>query len=557
MLRFASTLTVALFLIPIGAGLIGTLLPAFGYFPTIGGESLSLQPWRDLLAYPGFWTSLRLTLTVGLAATVISLSLAVAICALGQERWWHRRLQQVMTPLLAAPHSAVAIGFAFLLVPSGWLARMGSPWLTGWLRPPDLVTIQDPFGLAFVAGLLIKEVPYLVMMIVGATAQVQVRPVLAVAQSMGYSRSVAWLKLVLPRIYPQIRLPVYAVLAFSLSVVEVGMILAPGNPPPLSVLATRWFANHDLRMYQPAAAAASLQLVIVIVCIALWRLGEVLVTSVGQLWIVRGGRGGSAGPLTAAFGGLAGITVLLGLAGLAGMAIWSVAHAWRFPDALPAQWTWQNWSIQSARIVGPAMATAVIALIAAAAAIVLTTSCLEDEQRSLRRPGRSALWLLYVPLLVPQIAFLFGIQVLLVRLGLDGTWLAVVWLHLVFVLPYVYLSLADPWRRLDARYVRSAISLGASPARVLFAVKLPMLARSILIALAVGFAVSVGQYLPTVFAGAGRIATITTEAVTLAGGADRRVIGIYTFLQAMLPLMVYGGALVATALLYRHRQGLK
>ena len=38
---------------------------------------------------------------------------------------------------------------------------------------------------------------------------------------------------------------------------------------------------------------------------------------------------------------------------------------------------------------------------------------------------------------------------------------------------------------------------------------------------------SVGQYLPTLFAGNGRVATLTTEAVTLAAGADRRVIGVY------------------------------
>ena len=39
---------------------------------------------------------------------------------------------------------------------------------------------------------------------------------------------------------------------------------------------------------------------------------------------------------------------------------------------------------------------------------------------------------------------------------------------------------------------------------------------------AVGFAVSAGLYLPTLFAGGGRFVTLTTEAVTLASGGDRR-----------------------------------
>ena len=97
------------------------------------------------------------------------------------------------------------------------------------------------------------------------------------------------------------------------------------------------------------------------------------------------------------------------------------------------------------------------------------------------------------------------------------------WAHLVFVLPYLFLSLADPWRALDPRYARTAASLGASPVARLLGVKLPLLLRPVLIACAVAFAVSVGQYLPTLFAGNGRVATLTTEAVTLAAGADRRV----------------------------------
>lgn len=557
MLRLAPLITVTLFLAPIGAGLIFTLLPAFGYFPAIGGTEFSLQPWRDLVAYPGFATALRLTLTSGFLATLLSLALAVGVCALAHGRGLLRRFEQLMTPLLAAPHAAVAIGFAFLVAPSGWLVRLVSPGLTGWHRPPDLVTIQDPLGLAFVAGLLLKEVPYLVLMISGAATQVQVRPSLAASRAMGYRGSIAWIKTVFPQIYPQIRLPVYAVLAFSLSVVEVGLILAPGNPPPLSILAARWFADYDLKLYFPAAAAATLQLALVIACIALWRLGERAVAVLGRIWIARGGRGGPARAALAASAGLAVLTGALGLLALGGMAVWSVASAWRFPDALPTQWSLHGWAVNAGQILRPTATTAAVAITATLLAIALTLACLENEQRRFRRPGASALWLLYLPLLVPQIAFLFGAQLILVRLDLDGTFLAVTWSHLLFVLPYVFLSLADPWRGLDPRFARIAAGLGASPARTFLRIKLPMLLRSVLIALAVGFAVSVGQYLPTLFAGAGRVATLTTEAVTLSSGGDRRIVGIFSFLQSALPLLVYGAVLALPAFVYRRRRGME
>jgi putative thiamine transport system permease protein len=190
-------------------------------------------------------------------------------------------------------------------------------------------------------------------------------------------------------------------------------------------------------------------------------------------------------------------------------------------------------------------------------ALLLSVACLEHEARYGRRPSNRALWLLYLPLLVPQIAFLFGAQVLLVLARLDGSWPALAWSHLIFVLPYVFLSLADPYRAWDERYARSARCLGATPNRVWLRVKLPMLLRPVLTALAVGFAVSVGQYLPTLFAGGGRFATLTTEAVALAAGGDRRVIGVYALLQMGLPFLGFALAQGIPAWRFRHRRGLQ
>ena len=190
-------------------------------------------------------------------------------------------------------------------------------------------------------------------------------------------------------------------------------------------------------------------------------------------------------------------------------------------------------------------------------ALALVLGCLENEQRQGLTTSGRGLWLLYTPLLVPQVSFLFGAQVLAVAAGIDGTWLALIWSHLLFVLPYVFLVLADPYRALDERYARSALCLGASPDRVFWRVKLPMLLRPVLFALAVGFAVSVAQYLPTLFAGGGRFATLTTEAVALAGGADRRVMGVFAFLQALLPLAGFALALAVPAWLFRRRRALR
>ena len=568
LLRLAPMLTVAAFAVPIAFGLVGTLMPAFGYLPAIGGDRWSLDPWRVLRDAPGFSTSLQLTLVVGWASTLMSVLLALAVAGFLHHRAGAKRLGSWLTPLLAMPHSALAIGFAFLILPSGWLVRWVSPGLTGWTIPPDVGTVGAASGWPLIAALVMKETPFLLLMILGALNQVRAPAQIAAARAIGYGPVMAWFKVVLPQVYPQIRLPIYAVLAFSLSVVDVAIVLGPGNPPTLAVQAVRWFSDPDTTRYFPAAAAATLLLGVVLASIGAWWLAEWMAQPLFRRWMERGGRGGAAAP-AAGVGAVAGaVLALLAVMSMLGMLLWSIAKPWRYPDAFPPGLTLDTWTRQSGQLAGPAGTTLLVGVVSTVLALVLTLACLENESVTPGPARRTApavaamsavsasVWLLYLPLLVPQIAFLFGLQVLLIRIGLDATTSAVVWAHLVFVLPYLFLSLAEPWRAFDTRYARAAASLGASPWRVFWRVKLPILLKPLLIASAVAFAISVGQYLPTLFAGAGRVATLTTEAVTLSAGADRRVIGTWTALQALFPLLAYLLATTAPRLLHANRKGL-
>ncbi len=556
-LRAAPGFTMLLFLAPVGAGLIGTWLPAFGIFPALGGDEFSLAGWRELFAYPGLGSALRLTLVSGLLSTFLSLALVIGFVASCGERKSFQALRRLIAPLLAVPHVAVAIGLAFLIAPSGWLVRLVSPWPSGWDTPPDIATVQDPYGFALTLGLVVKEMPFLFLMTLAALHQTQADRRLAIARSLGYGPVTAWIKTVLPAIYPQIRLPIYAVLAFSLSVVDMALILAPTTPPPLAVLVLRWFNDPDLSMRFVAAACASLQFGIVAAAIGSWRLLEILVAKLARSWLTDGRRGGSGGALAPLFGLAAGAICGLGAMSILGMAVWSIARRWRYPDILPSAISLDSWMRQGSSILNAGLNTLSIGLAAAAIATILVVACLENERRQRVPSNGRAIWLLYAPLLVPQIGFLFGTQVLAVHLNLDGTWLALVWTHLLFVLPYVFLSLSDSYRNLDERYVRSALCLGASPGRVFWRVKLPMLLRPVLYAMAIGFAVSVAQYLPTLFAGGGRYVTLTTEAVSLAAGANRRVAGVFALLQALMPMIAFALAIGIPALLYRHRRGLR
>lgn len=554
LLGWFPVLTLAVLLAPLLAGLFGTLLPAFGYLPALGGESLSLAPWRALFATPGVVGGVGLSLGVGLASTLLSLGLVLMFCAAWHGTPWFTRLTRLLSPLLAIPHVTVAFGLAFLLAPSGWLLRVLVP-ITGFQRPPDWLIVNDPWGLSLILGLVIKETPFLLLMVLASLNQIDALALRRVATSLGYGPTVGWLKAVLPQVYPQLRLPLFAVLAYSCAAVEMALVLGPTTPAPLAVQVLRWFNEPDLSLRFMASAGALLQLLVVVLAMLIWCALEGLVRRLGRIWSRRGARGRGDGGVRWALLLCLCACCALALLGLAAMALWSVAGLWRYPQVLPATLDIGYWIRYGDDIARPLWNTLSVGLGAALIALCLVVGCLEHETRSGRRLG--ALWLLYLPLLIPQIAFLFGAQVLLVSAGVDGHWIALLWSHLLFVLPYVFLSLADPYRAFDGRFTRIARCLGVGVDGVFWRVRLPMLLRPLLVALAVGFAVSVAQYLPTLFAGGGRFATLTTEAVALSAGSNRRVMGVYAVLQMSLPFAIFALAQGLPAVVFRHRQGLR
>ncbi|MCC0063263.1 MAG: ABC transporter permease subunit [Defluviimonas sp.] len=539
--------------LPIVTGLWQTGRAAFGHLPAVGAVSISLDPWRALAALPGLWRSVALSLWTGVGSTALSLLLALALAGVLNGRLSAGRTARLLAPALAAPHAAVAIGLAYVIAPSGWIARLLSPWATGWQVPPDVAIVHDTAGLSLILGLMVKEVPFFLLVLLSAQGQIAVRASLAAGRALGYGAGTAWWKLVVPQLYPLIRLPVFVVLSFALSVVDMAMLLGPSNPPTLAVAMTRWFLAAETRLILPASAAAFLLSGLVAAAIALWLAGERAVAALGRVWLRRGRRGRVAERGLVLAGAVGAVLAALAAAALASLLVWSVAWRWSFPDAWPESWSLGAW-MRPAAGWGPAVVeTARTGVVATLLSLALAIAWLESEDRAGLGRARWAEALIYLPLIVPQIAFLFGLSIALLGVGLPAGAPAVIWGHALFVFPYVMIALSESWRALDPRLVRSAAALGAGPWRRLVAVKLPVLSRPILTAAAIGFAVSVAQYLPTLFLGAGRVATLTTEAVTLASGSDRRITGVYAVLQAALPFAAYLLALLLPAAMRRRR----
>ena len=539
--KFSPRFLLALLILPVLGGLISVLLPAFGYAPVLEQTTFSLQGFNALWQTPGLTQMVTLSVATGLISTLLAFIITLMILAAFFNSPWLNRIQRLLSPILVIPHAAAAIAVGFLIAPSGMISRLASPWLSGWELAPNGMFPHDSFGISIILGLTLKELPFLLLMALGVLAQPELGKKLRqqhkVALNLGYCPMTAFFKVILPSLYPLLRLPLLAVLAYASASVEMPLILGPNTPPTLAVAIMHWFNDVDLNLRIKASAGALLQLAVTGGLLALWLGGEKAVKVLFSDSLTNGVR---------EYGGFywQKITVVLTtlvisfiLLSLIGLVMWSVAGFWRFPDAMPEQFTLLHFKSALMQMGSPLFNTLAIGLVTTLFAIILTLLCLESEQLNDKPISRFTSLIIYLPLLVPSIAFLFGLVWIQQLVNNQAAFFNVVLTHLLFVLPYVFLSLASSYRRLDPRFAHVAASLGAAPCKVFFKVKLPQLFAPILIAAALGLAISFGQYLPTLLAGGGRIATITTEAVTLANGASRRTSAVYAIMQMALPLI--------------------
>ncbi|MFK8016861.1 MAG: ABC transporter permease [Gammaproteobacteria bacterium] len=543
LMRIAIVLLLGVSLLPTLAGLAAALV--------LGFDAAALA---RVLATPGIGTSIGTSLFTGIAATGLSLALAHLAVAAAVSGGWRDKLNAATLPLLALPHLAIGIGLALVIAPSGLLLRLLSPWATGLELPPDWHLVRDPAGLSLILGLVIKETCFLIMALMAALSQVPVSRLQQTGAALGYGPLKAWLCTIAPLAQTQIRLPLAAVLVFGITNVELAITLGPGLPPTFAVVLWQWFTDPDPTLQAQAYAGSLLLIALVAGTLGLGAASARLGQRALQVFARSGKRrADDSGIRRAGVTALASLWVLGGLSFIA-IALRAAGGLWRFPAVLPtstASGLWQDLAPSVGSVTGT---TLVLGLLTAVIGVALVLPAAEQVRARPRTRRHVGIWL-FIPLVLPQMTFLFGVQILLTRWHLDGQFVAVVWAHLVFALPYLWGVLAPARAALDPKLQQVAYSLGSKPFAVWRRVTLPLLARSTLLALALGFSVSVALYLPTLFAGAGRVTTAATEAAAAAGSGSLRVAALHAILLCIAPLTAFAAAFFGGAWLYRHRQG--
>ena len=200
-------------IVPITFGILGFLLPSFGYFPILDKHQFNLDYFYVSSNVPGISKSIILSFFTGFLSTVLALFFSqLIILSIFQSRVYSF-IKTIISPLLALPHVTMAIGLLFIFSPSGLLLRIFSPWLTGFERPPNIFIIPDDYGFFLILGLVLKEIPFFILVSISAIEQFGARKFFNLGKSLQHTTFSVWCVLLFPLIYHRIRLIVVIVIA--------------------------------------------------------------------------------------------------------------------------------------------------------------------------------------------------------------------------------------------------------------------------------------------------------------------------------------------------------
>lgn len=514
----------------LAAGLIGTLWGV----PLLLGLLFALPPaldasaWQAVFSYKQLLPAIALSLSTGTAALLISLALALLIVASIHDTPQWKRLTQANAVFLSIPHLAFAIGLAFLIMPAGWIARVLALF-TGAATPPSWITQQDPWGLSLVLVLVCKETPFLIWAIsslisrgdIALAFQGQWRS----ARSLGHGPRSIWLRVFVPQILARLKWPLAIVWVYGATVVDVALVIGPTQPPTYAV--TSWADLNDAEIAtNDRGAAGTLLLTAVLGFIAIAAFAAIrAVRPLAIRYLTKGPllRKGAESLHGAAGVSLFGLIAILYVMVLVTLLIMSVAGYWPFPALLPEEYLLKGWAmlLGSPESFLNSLWLAVLTAAAALAIAVLWLELMPAELDAIL--GGLAL----MALVIPQITLVAGQYALFLRLGLAGTATGVFLAHLTPVLAYVLIVLIGPYRAFDRRYRSASLGLNCSAWRFWNEVKRPLMMPALTSAAAVGFSVSLVQFLPAQLVGAGRISTLPVEAVTLASGGSRTTLAAF------------------------------
>ena len=511
-----------------------SLLPILGIVVGLWpSEQVSLADVKPFLAYQGLASSIFMTLFSAIFSTLLSLYIAFMVYSQVHLSRRFQSYEKYLAPLLSLPHLAIALGLVFLFSDGSLF------FVDSGLPRKGLSTL--------ILAIVIKEVPFFLLILGAIGRQLPIKYWLLQGNALGYQNYRCWWFLVFPALLKQSRLALLAATAYTLSVVDISLLVGPNIPELFAVSVYRWqtsFATGD----QSLAFWANLLLLMLLavsVCILyahekLAHAGCKVLATKGSTFYI--GRINLAFKLWLPMLGL--LTAMMVVV----FVLWSFGFNSQNDSLVLTQLHTRLWQDEWLFFELPLQNSLLIALCSGVLGIAFALLALE-LQRQKGRYYPDYFWLLAI--ILPQLSMVLGWQVMHIwaQGGYHSGW--IVLSHLPFTFAYSYLVLKGPFQHVEPRYELLAASFGYSVWQSWWLVRFRLLLPVVFSAFAIAFSVSIAQYIPTLMIGAGRVTTLTTEAVAIGTGSQQDLIALYVLLQSVLPFMAF----LMAALLARRFRG--
>ena len=520
-----------------GLPLFGVIVGLWPSVPISGDDVIRF------FGYNGLTLSIANTLFISLAAPLLALYVAFMVYSQYRfnPRW--QTLEKRLAPLLSLPHLAVALGLVYLFSSGGMV--FNALWGLFDQAAPDWLGLPRKSLFTMVLAISIKEVPFFLLILSALGRQLAIKDWLLQGKALGYTERASWWLLIFPIMLKQSRLALLAAMAYTLSVLDLSLLIGPNIPQLYAVVLYNW--QTGFTTYEQANAFLGNLVLLVMLgllifsiyvheCFAVMRLRTNAIMA-NPFKIAR---------ISQIFTAWLGFFSLLTVAILATFLLWSMG--WNSQSTLStANWSFALWQDEWFFMQRPLLNSLNIAFFSSILGVAVTLLALELQQQT-KRKLPDYIWLMAI--LLPQLSMVYGWQV--AHTGLSGSYSTgwIILSHLPFTFAYSYLVLRGPFQSLNRHYELVAASFGYTYWQRWWRIRFMLLRPALLSALAIAFSVSVAQYIPTLMIGAGRVTTITTEAVAIASGNEQSITAVYIIVQAALPFIAF---LIASILAQRIR----
>ena len=470
--------------VPISCGFLGFFLPSFNYLPILGKDEFSLNYFYISMNIPGIYKSIILSIFTGLVSTILALFFSQVILLYFFKTKFYNYIKIIISPLIALPHITMAIGLIFLLSPSGLLLRSISPWLTGFDRPPNSYIFPDEYGFFLILGLVLKEIPFLILISLSALREFSSMKFFDLGKSFQHTSFSTWFILIFPIIYKKIRLVVFIIIAFSSSVVDMSLLLAPSTPSTLSVRILQIFQSSDMDAFFIASNLSLIQLLIIIILLIFWIILEKIIKLKYFYILFIKITSFKSEFLKIAILCFSLILFLLSFMGIICSILWGFSENWYFPNFFPndlningfLSFYDQNKSLIFISIFIPLMVS-----FSSTSLTIIWVELLDY----LKIKKTQFEWIIFIPLFIPQISFLIGLQSFVVFFNYNNFLIPLIFVQLFYVIPYCFIILAPALREVKSEYIKVASSLGKNRIERLFKIKIPLVLPSLLTSFAI------------------------------------------------------------------------